>query len=187
MSPLGVKRDATDFCYATESVAYLPNLCAVQCRFTIAAVHRPVLIASLWVASLGLARADATSDALAEVSRCSAIAEPAERLRCFDRAALRAKEALVPKTEDFGKPTPRRPEVEQVMATVRDLSKTVRGRAVFVLDNGQTWRQLEGDDAQVVEAPPGTTLKVTIARGAFGSYNLTIEGRNGMVRVRRVE
>ena len=146
-----------------------------------------MLVASIWVAGIGPACADATRDALAEMARCSAIGEPAERLRCFDRAAPRAKEALIPKTEDFGKPPPRPPEVDQVNATVREVSKTMRGRALFVLDNGQTWRQLEGDDAQVLEPPPGAILKVTIARGAFGSYNLTIEGRNGLIRVRRIE
>ena len=187
MSPLGVKRNASELCYPPESVACPPNLCAVQCRFTIAEVHRFAIIASLWFTLVPLARADATRDALDEIARCSAIAEPAERLRCFDRAAPRAREALIPRTEDFGKPPPRPPEVDQVVATVRELSKTVRGRALFVLDNGQTWRQLEGDDVQVLEPPRGTTLKVTIARGAFGSYNLSIEGRNGMVRVRRVE
>jgi hypothetical protein len=156
-------------------------------RFTIAAVHRPVLFASLWVAGISSAGADSTRDALADIARCSAIADSAERLRCFDRAAPSAKEALIPRAEDFGKPPPRPPEVDQVVATVRELSKTVRGRALFVLDNGQTWRQLEGDDAQVLEPPAGAVLKVTIARGVFGSYNLSIEGRNGMVRVRRIE
>jgi hypothetical protein len=156
-------------------------------RLRIAAVHRPVLFASLWVASIAPAFADATRDALAEMARCSAIGEPADRLRCFDRVAPRAKEALIPKAEDFGKPPPRPPEVTQLAATVREFSRTTRGRALFVLDNGQTWRQLEGDDAQIVEPAAGTLLKVTIARGAFGSYNLTIEGRNGLIRVRRVE
>jgi hypothetical protein len=150
-------------------------------------VHRPVLVAFLWIAGIAPACADVTRDALAEMARCSAIGDAGERLRCFDRAAPRAKEALIPKTEDFGKPPPRPPEVGQLNATVREFSKTTRGRALFVLDNGQTWRQLEGDDAQVLEPPAGTTLKVTIARGAFGSYNLTIEGRNGLIRVRRIE
>ena len=145
------------------------------------------MLAALWVAGIGPACADATGDALAEIARCSAIDDPAGRLGCFDRAAPRAKEALNPRPEDFGKPPPRPPEIEQLTATVREFSKTVRGRALFVLDNGQTWRQLEGDDAQVHEPPSGTPLKVTIARGAFGSYNLTIEGRNGLIRVRRVE
>lgn len=164
-----------------------PHLCALQCRFTIAAVHKRILFASLLVAGVGSAGADATRDALVEMARCSAIAESAERLRCFDRAAPRAKEALIPRPEDFGKPPPRPPEVDQLIATVREFSKTARGRALFVLDNGQTWRQLEGDDAQVHEPPSGSALKVTIARGAFGSYNLTIEGRNGLIKVRRIE
>ena len=150
-------------------------------------MHKPVLVALLWVAGIAPACADVTRDALAEMARCSAIGDSGERLRCFDRAAPRAKEALIPKTEDFGKPPPRPLEVGQLNATVREFSKTTRGRALFVLDNGQTWRQLEGDDAQVLEPPAGTTLKVTIARGAFGSYNLTIDGRNGMIRVRRIE
>jgi hypothetical protein len=156
-------------------------------RFRIAAVHRPVLLASLWIAGIVPACADATRDALAEMARCSGISDATERLRCFDRASPRAKEALIPKAEDFGKPPPRPPEVMQLASTVREFSKTVRGRAVFVLDNGQTWRQLEGDDAQVPEPQPGTALRVTIERGLFGSYNLTIEGRNGLVRVRRIE
>jgi hypothetical protein len=136
---------------------------------------------------MGAALADTTRDALAEIARCSVIGESAERLRCFDRVAPRAKEALIPKAEDFGKPPPRPPEVKELAATVREFSKTTRRRALFVLDNGQTWRQLEGDDAEVLDPAPGTTLKVTIARGAFGSYNLTIEGRNGLIRVRRIE
>ncbi len=136
---------------------------------------------------MGVAGADSARDALAEVARCRALSDSAERLRCFDSAAPGANEARIPREEDFGKPPPRPPEVTQIAATVRDLSKTVRGRAVFVLDNGQTWRQIDGDDTQVLEPPPGTTMKVTIARGWLGGYQLSIEGRNGFVRVRRAE
>ena len=72
-------------------------------------------------------------------------------------------------------------------ANVREFWKTSRGLAVFVLDNGQTWRQLEADGSQVLEPAPGTTLKVTIERGLLESYNLMIEGRNGLIKVRRVQ
>ena len=148
--------------------------------------RRFAAIVLLWTIGICSARADAARDALGEIARCSSIADATQRLQCFDRAAPGAKAALSPRPEDFGKPVVAPPEVAQVVATVRELSKTVRGRALFVLDNGQIWRQLDGDDVQVLEAPPGT-LKVTIERGAFGSYHLTIEGRNGLVRVRRVE
>lgn len=138
----------------------------------------------------GTAWADATRDTLSEISKCSAIDDNTDRLRCFDRVAPRARAALEPNVQDFGKPPapPIAPEVEQVTATVHELSRSVRGRAVFVLDNGQTWRQIDGDDARVTDlAPADAPLTVTIARGLFGSYNLTIHGRNGIMKVRRVE
>lgn len=147
----------------------------------------PALIVSLWIIGPGLAHADAAREALDRISRCSSIADSAARLQCFDRAAPGASAALTPKADDFGKPVAPAPEVEQVVATVSQLSKTVRGRALFVLDNGQTWRQIDGDDAQVLEPPPGSALKVTIERGIFGSYHLMIDGRNGLIRVRRVQ
>lgn len=145
------------------------------------------LIVSLWIFGVGLAHADAARDVLDQISQCASIIDSAQRLQCFDRAAPGAKGALVPKAEDFGKPVAPPPEVAQVVAVVTQLSRTARGRALFVLDNGQTWRQLDGDDAQVLEPPSGTALKVTIERGLFGSYRLMIEGRNGLVRVRRVD
>jgi len=94
--------------------------------------------------------------------------------------------------EDFGKPPPP-PEITQITATVLELSRTSRGRSIFVLDNGQVWRQLDGDDANVQEPQPGKTMKVAIEMNFVGSllggysYNLTIEGRNGLIRVRRVK
>lgn len=134
-----------------------------------------------------MVHADAVREALDQISQCASVVDSTQRLQCFDRAAPGAKAALLPRAEDFGKLAAPAPEVAQVVAVVRQLSKTPGGRALFVLDNGQTWRQLDGDDAQVLEAPNGAPLKVTIERGIFGSYHLMIEGRNGMVRVRRVD
>jgi hypothetical protein len=150
-------------------------------------VLKSLMLASALLFAAAAVRAEGARDVLAEMARCSAVTDSGERLRCYDRAAPRAKDVLVPKPEDFGKAPPRPPEITQLSASVRDFSKTLRGRAVFVLDNGQTWRQLEGDDAQIHEPLPGTPPKVMIVRGLFGSYNLTIEGRNGLVRVRRIE
>lgn len=152
-------------------------------------VHRAALIVCVWTIQIELADADSARDSVEQITRCTAIAEAAARLQCFDRAVPAAKEALGPKAADFGKPRPHpsEVEVEQIVATVRELSKTVRGRALFVLDNGQVWRQLDADDVQVAEPASGGAMKVTIARGFFGSYNLTIEGHNGLVRVRRIE
>src|SRR5690242_8531388 len=143
---------------------------------------------SWWIIGIGLARADSAGDALQRISACRALSEPTARLRCFDEATVTMTEPLTPRVADFGKPPPPRPdEVAQIVATVKELSWTARGRAVFVLDNGQTWRQLEGDNVQVFEPAPGKVLKVTIGHGLVGNYTLTMEGRNGLVRVRRVQ
>ena len=167
---------------------------------------------SLFVASP--AHADATRDALAEIAKCADIADSSARLKCFDAAAPGAKSALatsaqqpkdkagllesfgfprsqkpVLKAEDFGNP-PSKPgpeEITQITATVLEFAKTVRGKSVFILDNGQVWRQLDGDVTVVRDPPPGHTMKVTIETGFLGSYNLTIDGRNGLIKVRRLK
>jgi hypothetical protein len=135
----------------------------------------------------GPAHAERAGDALSEFARCAGIAQPAERLKCFD-TAVQALANPPAKAEGFGKPPPPRPdEVAQISATVLELAKTARGRAVFILDNGQTWRQIDGDDTDVREPLPGKTMKVTIAAALLNSYSLTIEGRNGLIKVRRLK
>jgi len=158
----------------------------------------------------GPVHAQATRDALSEIAKCATVVDSSERLRCFDAAVQRVKEALaeqqaneekrakeefglprpvppVTKAEEFGKtPPPRADEITKVTATVLELARTARGRTVFVLDNGQTWRQLDADSTEVYEPPPGKTMRVAIETGFLGSYNLTIEGRNGSIKVRRL-
>ncbi len=161
----------------------------------------------------GPARADATQDALAEIAKCANIADSSERLKCFDAAVPRAKRALaappqptsakggisewfgfsrpqtVTKADDFGKPPPQpQPnEINEIRAAVVDFAKTAHGRSIFVLDNGQVWRQLDSDVSEVRDPPSGTTMKVTIGTGVLGSYNLTIDGRNALIKVRRLK
>ncbi|HZS70151.1 MAG TPA: hypothetical protein VFA72_23835 [Burkholderiales bacterium] len=133
------------------------------------------------------AMADSARDALDEMARCAAISDAGERLRCYDAAAAQGRDALKPQPADFGKPAPRVPEPAQITASLRQFWKTSRGLAVFVLDNGQTWRQLEADGSTILEPAPGTAPKVTIDHGLLDSYNLTIEGRNGLIKVRRIQ
>ena len=170
---------------------------------------RVLAFISVFVA--GAAHADAAGDASAEIAKCAGIADSAARSKCLDAAAPRASGAPaaqpateapgrggfglpppqgVTREEDFGKPPPP-PEITQITATVIELARTLRGRSIFVLDNGQVWRQLDGDDADVQDPRPGKPMKVTIEMGVLavllGNYNLTIEGRNGLIRVQRVK
>jgi hypothetical protein len=168
---------------------------------------RVLAFISIFVA--GAAHADSTGDASAEVARCAQIADSAARLKCFDALVPRAigAPAAQPATrvpdpdglgfsppqgattvEDFGKPPPP-PKITKITATVVELARTPRGRSIFVLDNGQVWRQLDADDANVHDPQPGKTMKVAIEMGIriLGNYNLTIEGRNGLIRVYRTK
>jgi hypothetical protein len=52
------------------------------------------------------------------------------------------------------------------------------------LDNGQVWRQVAGDTAIL----QGRSISsVRISRGALGSYDLNVEGRNATYRVMRLQ
>jgi hypothetical protein len=164
---------------------------------------RVLAFISIFVA--GAAHAEPTGDASDEIAKCAGIADSAARLKCFDAAAPGANGAAAQQAgeapgpppagtgvEDFGKPPPP-PKITQITATVVELARTARGRSIFILDNGQVWRQLDGDDADVQDPRPGKTMKVAIEMNSVGSlfgghsYNLTIEGRNGLIRVRRVK
>ena len=167
------------------------------------------------LAVAGPARADVARDVLTEIAKCADIVDAGDRLKCFDAAVPRARSALaapaeeVPKKrgildwfgfarpqksatkpEDFGKPAPSpAPEegLTEITAAVIEFATTPRGKAVFILENGQVWRQLDADSTVVFDPAPGTTMKVTIEQGALGSYNLTIEGRRALIKVSRLK
>jgi hypothetical protein len=64
-------------------------------------------------------------------------------------------------------------------------SFNARKNFTVTLDNGQTWRQLDGDLAIADwNKPPGTYL-VTITNGALGSHNLTVKNGHGMFKVEK--
>jgi len=173
-----------------------------------------VVILCLFAAVAFLVHADTTQEALSEIVRCAGIADSGERLKCFDAAAPRARSALaeqetkekrgildwfgfsrprkpVTKPEEFGKPQPPTPvpggEITRITSTVIEFALTPRGKALFVLENGQVWRQLDADDTRVLEPDPGRPMKVTIEIGFLESYNLMIEGRNALIKVRRLK
>ncbi|HEY4127868.1 MAG TPA: hypothetical protein VGN70_07445 [Gammaproteobacteria bacterium] len=58
-----------------------------------------------------------------------------------------------------------------------------RGSTRFTLDNGQVWEQM---DDSVVTFKRVANPKVTITRGLFNSYYITVEGMNESVQVKRI-
>lgn len=95
----------------------------------------------------------------------------------------------VKKEEDFGKPpVPTGPkEIKEITSGVLELAKNPYGRSIFILDNGQVWKQIDGDITEVRDPSRDEKLRVSIETGMFGSYSLKIEGRTGIVKVRRVK
>jgi len=73
---------------------------------------------------------------------------------------------------------------QELTAVVASVSYDARGRFTVTLDNGQVWRQLEGDTNMLQGARNST---VRISRGALGSYDLNIVGRNASYRVLRLQ
>lgn len=144
----------------------------------------------------------------ADLARCAEITTDAVRLACFDALA---RELGATDDGARGAPTPvaeasTTQETSSVPDDVDAFGRELindgtalgpdqiesrfigeftgwRGNAVFRLENGQVWRQADTDRLIYRADSP----IVTIRRGAFGTYRLTVEGLNRSVRVQRIE
>ncbi|MCK0071154.1 hypothetical protein [Kordiimonas laminariae] len=101
-------------------------------------------------------------------------------------ARLKAKEAEQEKKtekvrkDSFGKsPSKETPKI--ITATVKDLRKRYGRGVLFLLDNGQTWEQIDGPDIRSLKKGK----KVTIKRSPFGAYTMTVEGKSRAYPVKR--
>ena len=93
-------------------------------------------------------------------------------------------EALPP-----AKPAPGMPATEpldHITATVTSVTFNGTGRFRVALDNGQMWKQIEGDTGVARFSRTGHD-SVTISRGALGSYNLVIGSHNATFKVTRIQ
>ena len=134
---------------------------------------------------------------------CTSILSDAERLACYDNAvkafssearavaerreaqsaklaAAAAAAAAAQRSDSFGRPSEQR--VDRIDSTLKEVLTDNSGKSVFILDNGQIWRQVDG--FRLPNARPAAA--VSIKRGAMGSYRLMIAGRNRTVQVVRM-
>jgi hypothetical protein len=77
--------------------------------------------------------------------------------------------------------------VDSISAGLTEVSYTLTGKFILFLDNGQVWKQIEGDVDRAVFRKPAKDNKVTISRGFIGSYNLTINDSAKVFKVTRVK
>lgn len=156
---------------------------------------RTLTLLSLALASLPVPAQDG-------LQRCRAMSDGAARLACYDaladaaRAAAAAPAALATpaaatapapsRTAEatFGLPETRRPDaVDAVNSTVGPRFSGWGPNSRIRLANGQVWQVTDGTSVELPEGP----RKVSVKRGALGSYYLDFEGLNTSPRVRRVE
>jgi len=91
-----------------------------------------------------------------------------------------------PAAPEPGAPPP--PEVvDSISATLTDYSFTPFHKFIIFLNNGQVWRQIQGDSEIAHFSRAAADNTVTIERGTLGSYNLRINDSNKVFKVTRVK
>jgi hypothetical protein len=77
--------------------------------------------------------------------------------------------------------------LNSISAGVTEVAFTPFGKFIVFLDNGQVWRQIEGDSDHARFKSKPTDNKVTISRGFLGSYSLTVNDSAKVYKVSRVK
>jgi hypothetical protein len=130
------------------------------------------------VKALG-AEARAASEARETEARAAKAAAAAAAAAAATRAAAAAE---AERKDSFGKPAAASGTVSELTAAISEVLKDATGKAVFVLDNGQIWRQADG--FKLPNAKIGSS--VTIKRGSLGSFRLFPADSNRSVQVIRM-
>jgi hypothetical protein len=164
------------------------------------------------IAMLGITDALAQDSLPSQLAGCLQINGMLQRLACYDRVAHAVAPAprSVPAQRPVASaapvmvappPLPTAPSglgserlprtasaapkrAQELLAGVTGIAYDARGRFTITLDNGQVWRQLEGDTSVLSGSRIST---VRISRGALGSYDLNVVGRNASYRVSRLQ
>jgi hypothetical protein len=142
---------------------------------------RPILHALALLLVSSLAFADDAS-----LRRCRQVAEPAQRLSCYDAITVAAPAEPPPArgADGFGldRRAPKEDLVEIESSIVGDFKGWTPNEKVR-LENGQVWQIADGSSGYIGSRTP----KVKIRHGLLGAYFLEFEGINRSPRVRRVQ
>ena len=137
-----------------------------------------------------------------ELAACRAIATPAERLACYDRAtdslqkAIERKEVVIVDKQEmrrttrslFGFTLPRfgpfkaQEQESEIITTITYARSIGDGRWHIGIEGGAVWETLEGN---IANGTPKAHQKIVIKRGALGNYFLRV-GNDRTVTARRI-
>ena len=157
------------------------------------------MLKKLLRATVVLVGATATTAFAAESHRCAAIAEPAERLACYDAefppvtGAASLESRREQELRDFGLNQMQRREklpesqrvqipdrIEAAVVSVRRIAAS--GERSVTLDNGQVWMLTEATSKGFLKAGD----KVVVREAAMGTYMLVTPGRIAL-RAKRIQ
>jgi hypothetical protein len=155
---------------------------------------------------------DVRDAVMAGAFRCTSAADERQWLNCYYAAAqpMRARLGLsaapqagaahvappVPPgpalalAPQFGRKPPPRQEipdnVDHVTAQMRSYTFDKLGWFTVTLDNGQVWKQVQGDTTFARNwKKPAASYQVRVSHGFLGSYNLQVRGQPGLYKVIR--
>ena len=145
------------------------------------------------------AAAGAQTEADRAFAQCGTIADANARLACYDTARDQSKAAHWPEfNAAAAKAAPLRAAPPpaaartlpsqadgKLVATVARYNLSPRGLFTVVLDNGETWRQLDSDNGVAQFHPRGRNM-VQISKGFWGSYDLRLNATNIVFKVTRI-
>ncbi len=118
------------------------------------------------------AAAAAAATLAAQQAADAAAKQEAERLAAFGRDSMPTKDRPPPAVESLDK----------VEAKIGETFTTADGKLIFVLDNGQMWRQTEG--FQLPPVRPG--YDVVVKKGLMGGFSITVLKIGRTVKVTRM-
>lgn len=128
----------------------------------------------------GLSAEARTAAAAREKEAAAAAAAATVAAAAASADAARAAEET--RKDSFGKAADADERIEQVEASIGEILQDAAKRSIYVLDNGQIWRQADGYGLTTVKAGSSVVIK----RGAFGSYRLFPKGSSRYVQVIRM-
>lgn len=143
------------------------------------------------------------NEVLAGAFRCNGQTDERQWLDCYYTAAAPARARLGLQTQaariQSAAPHPvkaqpfgiraKRAEIsdsaDHLAARMQSYTFDKFGIFTVTLDNGQTWRQVSGDNDFARWNKPAGQYGVRITHGLLGSYNLQVPGQPGLFKVRR--